>query len=245
MTNRVGSVADLERVLLRERTWRYLRYMHLREAFELTEGVRTVLCVGAGKAYAELALALEYPDVEFRITDIESERTPNYQVAEGIAKKLELPNISFGVLDIFQPPSGTWDLVTSIETLEHLEDDATAARNMLALSDRYVFALVPFAHKAANANPRLREKVWRNQEHFRVGYDEEELAALFPRTVEMRGCYFEEGQELRRDLMALENDQIDARAEELLQRARGDIRYEIPRALPEALGIWTLARAHA
>jgi hypothetical protein len=44
-----------------------------------------------------------------------------------------------------------YDLVTSVEALEHIDEDAVAAAEMLTAAAKYVFALVPFADKAANA----------------------------------------------------------------------------------------------
>jgi len=244
---RPKNLEQLERTLLREKGWRYLRYLHLREGFlaaTASRGIETVHCLGAGKAYAEIALALEFPDVRFHITDVESERTPNYQVAEGWVRKLGLPNVTFGTLDIFDPPAATWDLVTSVETLEHLEDDETAVGNMHAMADAFVFALVPFADEAANADPARRERVWKNHEHFRVGYDEKHLRRLFPGATVIRGCYFKDaGHALRLDLAELDPDAIERDAEALIARAKGDVRDDIPKTLRDALGVWVLADA--
>lgn len=242
--NRGEELERVKQTLLRERTWRYLRYQHLREGFLLARNARTVHCVGAGKAYAELALALEFPDVHFHITDIESERTPNFGVAVSWAKKLGLSNVSFDTFDVFDLPDTKWDLVTSIETLEHIEDDVTAAKNMLKMANQFVFALVPFAHKAANADPARRKRVWETHGHYRVGYDEDDLAALFSNSVEVRGCYWGgEGRAFRHKLTSLSNEEIDERASDLLEEAKLDIRLAIPKAISDASGIWTLARS--
>lgn len=243
-SDRARELTDLQQLLLRERTWRFLRYVHLREGMLLAPGVRSMLSVGAGKGYAELALALEHPDLQVHVTDVVSERTPNYKVAQGLARKLAVPNISFGTLDILEPPSGQWDLVVSVELLEHLQDDGTAATHMLQLARSYVFALVPFAHAAAIADPRHQRRVWEKAAHVRVGYDADGLTRLFPRTVEMRGCYWQDaGLRFRQELQQLQDHEIDQRSVEFIERAGEDIRHEIPQTLSEALGIWTLARA--
>ena len=246
-TARPKNLEQLERTLLREKGWRYLRYLHLREGFlaaTAAQPIETVHYLGAGKAYAEVDLALEFPEVRFHITDVETERTPNYQVAQGWVRKLGLSNVTFGTLDIFRPPSETWDLVTSVETLEHLEDDVTAAANMLSMANRFVFALIPFSDDAANADPVRRERVWKNHEHYRVGYDEKRLRELFPGATAIRGCYFKDaGHALRLDLAEMDPETIDRDAEALIARARADVRDEIPKTLRDALGIWVLAAA--
>jgi hypothetical protein len=243
-SDRSHDLKTLKQLLLRERTWRYLRYVHLREGVLLASGARSMLSVGAGKGYAELALALEHPDLQVHVTDVVSERTPNYQVAQGLARKLAVPNISFGTLDILDPPTSRWDLVVSVELLEHLEDDATAAAHMLQLAHGHVFALVPFAHATEIADPRHQRRVWEKAAHVRVGYDAKGLAGLFPRTVEMRGCYWQDaGLGLRKELQVLDDHEINQRSRELIERAREDIRPLIPRTLSDALGIWTLAHA--
>lgn len=55
--------------LLEGRTWRYLRYLHARCALSAAQDVSSVLVVGAGHGLAELALAVEHPEVNFVLTD--------------------------------------------------------------------------------------------------------------------------------------------------------------------------------
>lgn len=243
-TTRPKTYEQIEHILLREKGWRYLRYLHLREGFKIAhaEGIETVHCLGAGKGYAELALALEFPEVRFHITDVESEITPNYHVAKGWAKRLNLPNVTFGTMDIFNPPNETWDLITSVETLEHLEDDDLAVENMLKIANRYVYMLVPFSDDRTNADAQRLAYVWDKHEHFRVGYDEKRLRALFPKARTIRGCYFrEDGHKLRQTLAEMSPEEIDERAEELFAAARRDLRDEIPNTLQDSIGIWVFA----
>ena len=115
--------------LLREKKWRFLRYVHLREAFlAASPRPRSLLAVGAGVALAELAMALEFPNLSIRVTDIKSKTTPNYGRATIWATRWKLKNISFGIFDLHEPTSETADFVEAIEVLEHIKNDRPAAR---------------------------------------------------------------------------------------------------------------------
>lgn len=243
LSTRTKGLDRIKSVMLRERAWEYLHYQHLREGLLLADGIRTVHCVGAGKAYAELALALEFPDLHFHITEFETAGSAGHEVTAGWAEELEVTNVTWGSLDLLEPPEMNWDLVTTIASLDRFEDDAAAACRLLAMANQYVFALVPFAHAAASTDPLFRARVWEKRGAYRVGYDQAELEALFPLTVETRGCHWDkEGRKFRRQLASLENDQIEANRGELLALAARDVRREIPEAIAEASGIWTLAR---
>lgn len=172
-----GLPAKTRTTLLVEKRWRYLRYLHLRSA------------IGVGKGLAELALAVEFPHIQFRLTDIESATTP-WSFAQRAVPEWKLPNVRFDILDITQPPRFEADLVASTEVLEHIEDADQAARHMLAAASRYVFALAPFAEARFNDNANRCRRVFESHGHFVCGYDEAALARLFPDPVEVRGCYW-------------------------------------------------------
>src|SRR4029453_16490620 len=98
------SPMDVVRLeLLRGKTWRYLRYLHLREGLLAAQDCRSVLSIGCGRGLAELALAIEFPQVSFHLTDIEGEKTPHYGAAQNHVRRWKLGNVTFGVCDILQP----------------------------------------------------------------------------------------------------------------------------------------------
>ncbi len=70
MKNELIERARLE--LLKGKTWRYLRYLHTRHALKFISGWEDMLVVGAGSGLAEIALAIEYPDKHFHLTDHEN-----------------------------------------------------------------------------------------------------------------------------------------------------------------------------
>lgn len=236
-----GRLNEVIQRLMLVRRWSYLRYLHMREGLIHARGVESVLAVGCGRGYAELALALEFPDIRFHLTDIEGERTPNYQVARSLAERWDLGNVTFGVRDIMLPEREKHDLVASVEVLEHIENDALAAARMREAAAKYVFALVPFADEVANADEALRERVYESHEHYRVGYNEETLRRLFTGIVAMRGCYWKEkGGAFRQRLHSMTDEEIKANILGLQAKAQDDIVEVVPTRYPDAQGIWML-----
>lgn len=235
-------LAQMRNALILKRRWSYLRYLHAREALVLAEDIESVLIVGSGHGFAEIALALEFPWIHFHLTDIEGDKTPNYHRAQEFADKWNLSNATFGIRDILKPERERYDLIYSVEVLEHIEDDALAAAEMRAAAHRYVFALIPFADKTTNRDEAARIRVWEGLGHWRVGYDEEDLRRLFPGIVAMRGCYWrEQGTEHRKRLYSMSNEEVTTSMSELQEEAKRDIVDAIPKIYPEAQGIWMLA----
>lgn len=222
---------------------RYLRYLHLREAVRLSRP-DSVLIVGAGRGVAEVAIAREFPDVHFHLTDWDY---PHPRIERGVRLAGKMPNVSFSRLDILKPDlAEKFDLVGSVEVLEHIQEDDRAAENMRGLSSKDVFCLVPFATAANNADPERRQRVWENNEHYVVGYDPERLEQLFPNPLIVRGAYWiDVSTRLKSEVAGLTPQQVKAKADELKEIAKGDLRDAVPRALSDAVGIWTLSAGKA
>lgn len=218
---------------------RYLRYLHLREAVRISRP-DSVLIVGAGRGVAEVALAREFRDIHFHLTDWDY---PHRRIDRAVRLAQGMRNVSFGQLDILSPDLGErFGLVGSVEVLEHIEQDDQAAENMRGLSSEYVFCLVPFATPDVNANPKRRQRVWENNEHYVVGYDAGRLEQLFPASKVVRGAYWTDVRtQLKSEVANLSPQQVMERAGSLKELAEGDLRDAIPRALSDAVGIWTLS----
>jgi hypothetical protein len=238
------SPLDQVRVrLLQGKTWRYLRYLHLRCGLGLASKVESVLTIGAGNAFAELALALEYPQIEFIVTDVASDQAPSRRACEALVKQWNVGNVRFAAYDALQPPHLEADLVASIEVLEHIEADDVAAANLNRAARRFVFCLVPFSHRERNEDPKVRERVLASHGHFRPGYDHERLAQLFPVPIEIRGCYWADaGIPFRQHLSSLSEEEIARDWRGLAAQAEKDLRTGIPLRARQAGGIWVLAR---
>ncbi len=235
------ALADIKLRLLLGKTWRYLRYIHARNALSKVSDWQSVCIVGAGYGFAELALALEYPDRQFVLTDHADCSHTNIH-AKRLVKKYNLKNVTFEVLDILQPPNQQYDVVYSVEVLEHIKDDALAARNMVQMSRKYTFCLVPFADQSANDNQQERERVWKLCEHYVVGYDAATLERLFPNPIAIMGCYWaDKGIPFRKKLTELNSEQIEHQLEDLTVEAELDLIERIPSVRSDALGIWILS----
>ena len=90
---------------------------------------------------------------------------------------------------------------------------------------------------------RCRRRVWRNHEHYRVGYDADMLHAQFSNIIAMRGCYWRnQGLKFRRRIMDNSNEEIISQFLELIAEVEPDIRGAVPKSYPEAEGIWVVAR---
>lgn len=225
-----ARLKNLELRLLLGRTQRYLRYLHARDALaRVADEVETVCVCGTGHAFAEIALAIEFPHIEFYLTDIIAQGYPNYHHAADLVWKWQIPNVQFHVWNVLQPTPRRFDMIMSTEMLEHIEQDTKAAANMRATATKYVYCLVPYASKRQNANDRLRKKVWENNQHYLVGYDPEMIERMFPEPVMMSGTYWHDiCQPLREDLKVMSNDEITASRQTLLERAHMDLRHEMP-----------------
>ena len=117
-----------------------------------------MLVVGGGYELAEVALAVEFPGMRFHVTDHGGARHTTDR-ARKLIDTYGLTNIIFGELNILDPGDlPQHDLVYSVEVLEHIREDELAAANMRRLARKHVFALVPFAEDAVNADPARRAR---------------------------------------------------------------------------------------
>ena len=180
--NREDAIAKTRLTLLRGKTWRYLRYLHFRDAVaRVANDVESICVCGAGHGDSELAVAAEYPDITFTLTDIvDTEHGyPNYHATMDLAWKWGIENLKFSVWNVLEPTRRRFDLVASTEMLEHIKDDRAAVANMRQAASKFVYCLVPFADKATNANPVKRKQAWDKHKHHVFGYDETNSASCF------------------------------------------------------------------
>jgi hypothetical protein len=120
-----------------------------------------------------------------------------------------------------------YDLVTSIEVLEHIEDDQPAAAAMAGLSRMFVYILVPFCSQADLEHPGVRARLLERFGHHRPGYTRETLTSTFAgaEALWMRNCYYQpEATELRNALQEATANELAADRERWLRRAVDDIR---------------------
>ena len=244
--NREDVIAKTRLTLLRGKTWRYLRYLHFRDAVaRVANDVNSICVCGAGHGYSELAVAAEYPDITFTLTDIvDTEHGyPNYHASMDLAWKWGIENLKFSVWNVLEATRRRFDLVASTEMLEHIKDDRTAAANMRQAASKFVYCLVPFADKATNANAVKRKQAWDKHKHHVFGYDETELSELFPDPLLLAGAYWTgRGRKLREYLGEIGDEVIRSSVPELERIASTDLVSAIPTSLDDALGIKILSR---
>jgi len=233
--------------LMVRKKWAYLRYIQMREglieALKTAGEIKSFLSVGCGAGLTEVALALEFPEIKFHLTDIDSTAKIQQRLGIRMAAEWAIPNVKFGTYDTLTPSPESYDLVASIEVLEHIEADKIAAINMRAASRKYVFALVPFATHETNMDTKIRESVWKNHQHYRVGYNADSIQEIFPDITILRGCYWNDaGIQLRQKIEHLSDEEIRSLFPHLAQLAKTDIRNSIPSVDVKCHGMWVLSK---
>jgi hypothetical protein len=216
--------------MLLSKGWRFLRYVHLRDFIRRHADQLDDVCVaGAGLGFAELACALEFPDVEFYLTDVVAPGRPNYFHIMDLAMRWEVKNVRFGVWDLLQSAPKRFDAVVSTEVLEHIKDADVALRNQFDAARVAVYALAPFAIQETNANAEKRLQAYLAHEHFVCGFDADFFAAQGRGKVDVHGAYWvDEGLKFRNRLMAMDADSIQDSIDELIASADSDLKSEKP-----------------
>lgn len=149
----------------------FLRLAHLLDAFGRTEGVASVLSIGCGTGHHEAYLAARFPHLRVDATDRTLPQTA-----------FDVPNLAFDELDVLAAPEpDRYDLVFSIECLEHIPDYRTAFRNMAAKvrPGGFFYLSVPFATREEQRDEALIRYAWEAHEHVLPGFDFETLEGYF------------------------------------------------------------------
>ena len=190
----IGARRLVNEVLSRG-NWALHRHVHLVRAFETAlvgGGITTALSVGCGAGLSELFLAIRHPEIAFHLTDFDESRL---DIGRRRVQDLEIGNVTFGSLDLLGEPDGRrYDWVSSIEVLEHIEDDHPAARHLQELSSAWWWILVPHCTPADLTNPGRIRRAWEKCGHYRPGYTSETLRHVLGDDAEidwLRTCYHE------------------------------------------------------
>jgi SAM-dependent methyltransferase len=228
---RASVAADIEARILWRRKWAVHRYVHLTAAFDEVSRrgpVGSMLAVGCGMGLAELHLAACHPEVSFTLTDINPARIDH--IRQAIAK-YELPNVATHPLDVLaEPGDERYDLVTSIEMLEHLDADGQAAAHLAARANRFVWTLVPACRPEHLDDPEKTQDLFERLGHVRPGYTPDTLPNLFPSLhVEwIRHAYYApDAHNLRRLLMAGSDEELLEHRQRIFEFAAADVRDEL------------------
>lgn len=229
------------------RTQRYLRYLHMREALlPIIDEIETVCVAGAGYGLAEIAIAAEFPHLQFTLTDAIGKGYPSYHSAMDLCWEHGVNNVNFSVWNVIKPTWRRFDLVCSTEVLEHIPAYQTAAANFRLVATKWIYCLVPYANSRNNMNLTSRMQAMEKHEHQVVGFDERNLETLFGTPTSLAGAYWADaGLALRQQLMKMTDDEIRLNMGRLVALANQDLRTALPSSMKDASGIRVLARADA
>ena len=153
----------------------FLRLVHLCDAVgrirQRYGDLERVLSVGCGMAYQEAFIAGRLPQVLLHATD-----------SDPCPIQYPMPNLTMGILDLLAGPGEPeYDLVFSIECLEHISDYRTAFRNKASRVSvgGFLYISVPFATREEQKDDELRQNAWEYAQHVTPGFSFEDLKELF------------------------------------------------------------------
>lgn len=244
MSNR-RAILKMRELLMRGKKYRYVRYLHAREAIKKLTDVKSILVVQAGMGHVELALAAEFPSIKFTVTEKPGQER-NLEQAKLLARRYGIGNVAFAVFDVTKREIPAHDLVYSVEVLETFKNHAAVARNMRDIARKYVFCLTSFANDEESADPERQARALQKLKKHTPGFSESQLAKFFPNPVAVGWCYWSDaGQKLRAELQKLERPAIVEKMQELTDLAKQDVKPQRATSRKQAQGIWVLARKAA
>lgn len=117
-------------LLLQQRRWRYLNYVHLRNAITASGDLESVLVVGADRGLGAIALAVEFPLIRFHLADHQG-NADAFCKAREIVAEWRLENVLFqggGVSQIEN--TRKFDLVALADILHRAEHPEILVRSV-------------------------------------------------------------------------------------------------------------------
>jgi len=168
-----GFVSALERLYIRlfgiPELGLQIRAVYFKRAIKrLPPGMRTILDAGSGIGAYAVMLARRYPQAEVIGCDIDQAKV---SFCKGLVNELGLKNLNFMTADVtsLDRLSQPYDLIVSIDVLEHVEDYASALRGFYRL-------LKPngllYIHTPQPKQIRIMKRFcsWHHQDHVREGF---------------------------------------------------------------------------
>jgi SAM-dependent methyltransferase len=155
------------------RTWHVHR--ELRRFFRNRQGQRlSVLDAGSGFGQYTYYVARRQPDWTIRAIDLKEEEIAN---SRDFFQKAGLANASFATADLldFQEP-GTFDLVLSVDVMEHIEQDVKVFTNLFRSMKPGAMLLISTPSDQGGSGVGHGQERSFIEEHVRDGYGRKEIA---------------------------------------------------------------------
>jgi SAM-dependent methyltransferase len=140
---------------------------------------RRIADAGCGRGMITLACARRFPTAEVLGVDLDEDQN---RVNSEIAKRAGFKNVQFVTMDAMKLPElGRFDLVISMDMLEHLDDDLGAVKMFCESLGPGGHLLVHVPHLTRNIFGWQRENWMDIDGHVRPGYTKDELMRLLAR----------------------------------------------------------------
>jgi len=140
---------------------------------------RRIADAGCGRGMITLACARRFPTAEVFGVDLDEDQN---RVNSEIAKKVGLKKVQFVTMDAMKLPElGRFDLIISMDMLEHLDDDLGAVKMFCEALGPSGHLLVHVPHLTRNIFGWQRENWMDIDGHVRPGYTKDGLTRLLAR----------------------------------------------------------------
>jgi len=140
---------------------------------------RRIADAGCGRGMITLACARRFPAAEVFGVDLDEDQN---RVNSEIAKKVGFKKVQFVTMDAMKLPElGRFDLIISMDMLEHLDDDLGAVKMFYEALEPGGYMLIHVPHLTRNIFGWQRENWMDIDGHVRPGYTKDELTRLLAR----------------------------------------------------------------
>jgi hypothetical protein len=216
-------------LLLLQRGWDFLRYLHLRDAIIRAGNPQSVLMVSADRGLSSVALAIEFSGIEFLAANFEK-GIERFQRARGIVTEWSVSNLRFDDAGLGALKKQLkFDLVALPEILHLVAEPAAVASAALRAAENAVFALMPLRSTCSETHGISNR-----------GATDTAFKSLFPGG-QTSGCYWKDrGALLRNQLESLSDDEIRTEALRLVEMGMSDFAESAPQPAGEAMALKTL-----
>jgi len=152
------------------REWHVKRALH---AVVTNHPIRSMFDAGTGFGQYSYYCARQFPDVNIRAVDV---KTQQIKDCSAFFSRVGISNVVFAVEDLTFPlHSNEFDLILSVDVMEHIPDDVAVFRNFYQALRNGGFLLVNTPSALGGSDVHSPGDKSFVEEHVRAGYDETEI----------------------------------------------------------------------